>query len=868
MRNAAGTVMSRAVCMAGAIAIGLTAGWLRAYGQGTAKDQLTATQTVTLRTILVGSEEAAEKIVARLKTGESFVLIAKAESIAPSAENGGWLGKVALEQLRPEVQRALQGVAPGGITPVVRIPTGFAIFRVEEDVAPGRSSSTVTPDLSSSGLVKFVADVSGFTDARVSFDQVSKAPDWNMSPRSICDTRRKSLAAARSSVEQYLSPANQAVLASRLPLDVMQLHVILAQLAAFEGRMDSAIAEFEEAYRLAASEDRSAALQMEEALGVVYLHKAGADNNAYAAPGEMCLLTMPPAPPYPKVTDLTRAIEHFARYLEQKPDELEVRWLLNVAYMRAGGYPDKVPKAYLIPPSAFQSSEDVGRFRDVAAQAGLESFASAGGVLVDDFRNSGRFDVIASTADKCGPLRMLGNNGDGTFSDRSSEAGLANELGGLNVVHGDYNNDGCPDILVLRGGWEELPQRKSLLRNNCNGTFTDVTVASGLAQPATAAQTAVFTDIDNDGFLDLFVGVESGPSQLFRNKRDGTFENIARAAGVERIAYTKGVAAADYDNDRFPDLYASNYGGANFLYHNNRDGTFTEVSAAANVAGTNQGFATWFFDYDNDGWQDLFVTGYVASLDEMVRDYLGMPHRAPTMKLYRNLRDGSFSDVSADVGLTRVRMPMGANYGDIDNDGFLDLYLGTGNPSYAALAGSVLLRNKDGHSFVDVTTSSGTGELHRGHGVAFADLDNDGDEDIVFEVGGMTQGDRHAMRLFENPGHGNDWIALKLVGVKSNRTAVGVRIKVTGKGENGQTRTIYRMVSTGGSFGGSPTLQHIGLGKAAGTVDVELWWPTTDTRQQFANVGKNKWLQIEEFAREYTVLKREPVRLGGSGKGR
>ena len=172
-------------------------------------------------------------------------------------------------------------------------------------------------------------------------------------------------------------------------------------------------------------------------------------------------------------------------------------------------------------------------------------------------------------------------------------------------------------------------------------------------------------------------------------------------------------------------------------------------------------------------------TSYFTSVDETVRTYLGLPHNAATLKLYRNLGDGRFQDVTRQVGLDKVFMPMGANFGDIDNDGFLDIYLGTGNPSYASLVPSVLLHNNGGKFFVDVTTSSGTGELHKGHGVAFADLDNDGDEDLLFEVGGATPGDAHAMRLFENPGHGNDWITLKLVGVKTNRAAIGARIKVT-----------------------------------------------------------------------------------------
>ena len=134
----------------------------------------------------------------------------------------------------------------------------------------------------------------------------------------------------------------------------------------------------------------------------------------------------------------------------------------------------------------------------------------------------------------------------------------------------------------MRGGWQ-WPMRRSLLRNNCDGTFTDVTREAGLMEPLAASQTAVWTDIDNDGFLDLFVGNEKGPSQLFHNKGDGTFEEIGHAAGVDRSAFTKGVVAEDYDNDGWPDLYVSNLNGDNFLYHNNHDRTFTEVAKQAGV---------------------------------------------------------------------------------------------------------------------------------------------------------------------------------------------------------------------------------------------------------------------------------------------
>src|SRR6185503_14963877 len=420
---------------------------------------------------------------------------------------------------------------------------------------------------------------------------------------------------------------------------------------------------------------------LEETLGAAYLHKAEIDNGIYRAPGDFCLIPTTPARAFPKPQDAERAIEHFLHYLELKPEELEVRWLLNLAAMAAGKYPAGVPPRHLIPPTAFASAEDVGRFKDVAPQAGLDVFATAGGVIADDLAGNGRFDVVTSNFYSCGPLHYFGNNGDGTFTERAPAAGLADQLGGLNIVQTDYNNDGCRDILVLRGGWETA-QRNSLLRNNCNGTFTDVTAEAGLAVPATSTQTAVWTDINNDGLLDLFVGNEDSKTQLFLNKGGTRFEEISRAAGVDRLSYAKGVGAADYDNDGFQDLYVSNFDGTNFLYHNNRNNTFTETTATAGVPGSGRGFGTWFFDYDNDGWVDLFATSYFMSVDETARTYLNLPHNATSLKLYRNLGNGTFKDVTREVGLEKVYMPMGANFGDIDNDGFLDIYLGMGTPSF------------------------------------------------------------------------------------------------------------------------------------------------------------------------------------------
>jgi tetratricopeptide (TPR) repeat protein len=828
-----------------------------------------ADEPVTLRMIVVGGADEAERLVARLEHGADFAALARAESSDPTAAAGGLLGTVRPSELRPELRDALKGVASGQVTHVVRLPTGFAVVRVEAvpGSAAGAPGVAANPVVAAAGAVKYTLEVGGLPEAEAVLREFDKPVAWDQDPRTICDVRRASMADAQRAFEQFFRPEMSAIRQTRQPFEVMQAHLGLAQLHAYQGALDLAIPQYEQAYQLARASVPTAVQQIEEMLGVTYLHHAGIDNDAFRAPGELCLIPPRPGTSYVKAADADRAIHHFLSYLQQNPDDLEVRWLLNLATMVAGTYPAGVPEPFLIPPARFASSEDVGRFTDVAAPAGLNVFATAGGVIVDDLAGSGRFDVVTSNFYSCGPLHYFRNNGDGSFTERAAEAGLSAQLGGLNILQTDYNNDGCKDILILRGGWE-APQRKSLLKNNCNGTFTDVTAASGLAAPATSTQTAAWVDVDNDGLLDLFVGNEDRPSQLFLNKGDGRFEDISHAAHVDRLSFAKGVAAADYDNDGFADLYVSNYDGTNFLYHNNHDRTFTEVAAAAGVPGSGRGFGTWFFDYDNDGWLDLFVTSYFMSVDETARTYLTLPHNAATLKLYRNLGNGTFRDVTSAVGLDKVYMPMGANFGDLDNDGYLDMYLGMGSPSYAALAPHVLLRNNAGRSFVDVTASSGTGEVHKGHGVAFADLDNDGDEDIVAEVGGATPGDSHAMRLFENPGHGNDWLSVALAGVKSNRAAIGARIKVTVQNDGRETRSISRSVGSGGSFGASPLEQHIGLGHAARIVDLEIWWPTSNTKQHFSDVEKNQVLEIREFASDYKKLNRKPVRLGDARRSR
>ncbi|HLK68738.1 MAG TPA: FG-GAP-like repeat-containing protein [Bryobacteraceae bacterium] len=815
---------------------------------------------VPLRLLVVNSAAEAETILKQLQKGADFAVLAREKSVDPTSVDGGLLGKVDPATLRAELRNAIEALRPGQMSAVIRLPTGFAIVKMlpeteltgMEDAKRARQFA-----VSAEGSIRFDFDISGLNEAESALAGFPKPAGWNQDPRMVCTLRQQSYDAMKERAEGLIASAK-----GRPPADVMSLRVALGQIYAYRGEMAPAVAQWETAYRIGSAELPRAMPYLEELLGIGYLHKSEIANDVYRHPGEHCLFPIRPEFRYGKTEDSEKAVQHFLAFLKQRPDDIEVKWLLNLAYMTLGQHPAGVPKQFLLDPTLFTSSEDIGRFKDAAPAAGLSLFSMAAGIIVDDFDNDGLFDVVTSSFDMCGPMHFFHNNGDGTFADRSAQSGLAEQLGGLNIVQTDYNNDGCLDILVLRGGWE-LPQRKSLLRNNCNGTFTDVTKEAGLAEP-TATQTAVWVDIDNDGWLDLYVGNENAPNQLFLNKRDGTFQDISHASGTDITAFSKAVTAADYDGDGFVDLYVSNYRGENALFHNNHDGTFTDVARLAGVPGSGHGFPAWFFDYDNDGWPDLLVSSYFMSVEETARTYMGLPHNAGTMKLYRNLGNGAFQDVTVQAGLDKVFMPMGSNFGDVDNDGYLDIYLGTGDPSYSSILPNVMLHNHQGKKFVDITASSGTGELHKGHGVAFADIDGDGDEDILTVIGGATPGDSHAFRLFENPGQGNDWISLRLVGVKANHAAIGARIKLTVKNESGEPRSIYRTVNSGGSFGASPLEQHVGLGKAATIVSLEIEWPGgSSPSQKFSNLAKNQAIEIKEGSADYRKLERHPAHLGG-----
>ena len=647
------------------------------------------------------------------------------------------------------------------------------------------------------------------------------------------------------------------------------------------GQSEEAIAQFDQlrayidANRIQLSEEMQTRVRMNTALA--YLRLGEQENCLEKHTIDSCLMPIQPGGFHTLPRGSQGAIKILMEQLKRNSNDLQAGWLLNLAYMTLGGHPSKVPPYFLIPPKVFDSEHDITRFPDVARGLGLDLNALAGSTVMDDFDNDGNLDLMISSMDLNEPLRFFRNSGDGTFPDRTAESGLAGELGGLNMVQADYNNDGYIDVLVLRGGWFEKQGHhpNSLLRNNGNGTFDDVTEEARLLS-FHPTQTATWLDFNNDGWIDLFVGNESvpgdtNPCELYKNNRDGTFTDIAAKAGIDALGLIKSVHSGDFNNDGWPDIYISCRGQPNYLYRNEGSESgketgettwnFTNVAKELKVSAPMYSFPAWFFDYDNDGWLDIFACGYgVKSVATVAADYLGLSHGAVRPSLYHNNRDGTFSEVTKDRGLYRLLLAMSGNFGDLDNDGFLDIYLGTGTPNLKMIIPNRMLRNDRGDRFQDVTTSGGFGTVQKGHGIAFGDLDNDGDQDIYTSIGGAYEGDVYFNALFENPGHGNDWLKLKLIGTKSNRAAIGARIKITVRTADGN-REIHKTVNSGGTFGASPLRQEFGLGKATNIENIEVVWPASGTRQVLKRLKKNRYYVIREEESKPTEVALKPFKF-------
>jgi enediyne biosynthesis protein E4 len=455
------------------------------------------------------------------------------------------------------------------------------------------------------------------------------------------------------------------------------------------------------------------------------------------------------------------------------------------------------------------------------------------------------------------------NNGDDTFTDVSDKAMVPGTGYGMGCVWGDYDNDGFPDLYVTQFG------RNALYHNNRDGTFTDVTDKAGVAGMEFATMFhsgATFFDYDRDGKLDLYVGgyVAFGPDArrycdlggvksscppsaykgsadlLYHNNGDGTFTNVTKAAKLfQPDGKNLSVGPADYDNDGWPDIFVANDGLYAYLYHNEHNGTFTEVGLPAGMAVAGQGqimaaMCISLGDYDNDGWLDLYISDFQKSSDH----------------LWHNSGKGYFDEVSGPAGITvptREVLSFGGGFFDYDNDGWLDIFIANGHvypeveqvtPEIHYKQTNTLFHNEGNGKFLEVSKQAGSGfqKPYVGRGVAFADFDNDGSVDLV--VG--NNGDPPLL-LHNGAGNGNHFINFKLAGVKSNRDARGARVRIVAGGISQ-----IREIAGGGSYLSQSDMRaNFGLGKAARVETVEVQWPSGQ-KQTFRNLDADKFYLIEE----------------------
>ncbi|HAD13207.1 MAG TPA: hypothetical protein DCF33_12320 [Saprospirales bacterium] len=607
------------------------------------------------------------------------------------------------------------------------------------------------------------------------------------------------------------------------------------------GKNEAAIMEFQDIINQLGDQLTPQSKPVYELLALAYLRLGEQQNCINTHTAESCILPIQGGGVHTMTSGSESAIKLFERILKDYPDDEQVRWLLNIAYMTLGKWPAGIPVKYLIPEKIFQAKGDI-RFNDIAIPLKLDTRGLSGGVCMEDFDGDGNLDLFVTSyglRDRC---RFNRNNGDGTFSDRTKEANLIGIFSGLSANHVDYDNDGDRDILVLRGGWLlGGTHPNSLLRNNGDGTFTDVTIESGLLS-FHPTQAADWADFDGDGWLDLFIANETQdpkrphPCEFFRNNGKGTFTNIAPQLNLNFVGFFKAATWGDINNDQRPDLYISNlYGNNKLLVNRGGNGPeswiFEDIRKSSGTPGSGHTFPSFFFDYNNDGLDDIFCTDYSIDLNDQgprqyVKEILGKQPAGTWACLYQNQGNETFSNRNKQAGLNTITYAMGNNFGDLDNDGWTDIYLGTGKPDLTSLIPNRMFRNVNGQRFEDITMN-GFGQIQKGHGVAFGDLDNDGDQDIYVVVGGALEGDLSNNILLENPGNSNHWITIFCEGKTSNKDAIGARIKVNILQKNGGKRSVFATVGTGGSFGSASLRQEIGLGDARQIESIEVTWPKT-----------------------------------------
>ena len=621
--------------------------------------------------------------------------------------------------------------------------------------------------------------------------------------------------------------------------------------------------------------DRRKLLELQ---GLTQFRAAESENCRADANPFVCLVSRGSRGLFQDLDNIQMAIDHLTEVAEQDPENIRSRWILFLAALTIGqdarDLIDDMPFheglfESDIPPEMTRAS-----FVDIGRALSIAPFDMLGGAILDDFDGDGLLDVFTTTYDPCQPARFYRNNGDASFEDKSVAAGLERQLGGFNAQQVDYDGDGDLDVFITRGAWQKDfgRQRNSLLENDGQANFIDVTERAGLMEPSYPTQASAWADYDGDGDLDLYIGNEAAdsgepfPAQLFENLGDGRFVDRTKEAGVENGFAAKGVAWGDIEGDGDMDLFVSNI-GPNRLYVNQGNGTFLDRAPALGMASSDRSFATWFWDFDNDGHLDLFVAGYQATPEQVLSDILGQRKGGARSRLYRGDGSGSFKEVGKEYGLDAILLPMGANYGDVNGDGWLDIYLGTGEPDLAAVFPNVLYLNLAGTGFVDASSSFGLGHLAKGHAVAFGDIDADGDLDLYLQAGGFVPGDAASNSLFLNTHNDDDslqslvdggsdipngiakhrWLTLHFEPAPAdpNRFAIGARVSVQVQSAGGE-RVIHRQVSSGGSFGASSLRLELGLGQAESIGWVEVRWPGSGNVERFEGLSLDSSYRLKE----------------------
>ena len=532
-----------------------------------------------------------------------------------------------------------------------------------------------------------------------------------------------------------------------------------------------------------------------------------------------------------------------AAELRRREGRRRVRqWNLRLAYLAENGeYPGQLEDRYRMKVAPASAPSPV-HFTDVGPRLGVAKDDRGRGNAWGDYDGDGRLDLFTTGIHTSHAIyRNLGDEG---FAEVSAAAGVDDPRGGWGASCADYDGDGDLDLYVTRDAWEGGAPN-SLLRNRGDGTFVEAAPEAGVDDGGDSF-THAWGDVDGDGYLDLYVanGVTGSgvPNSLFHNLGDGTFTEVAEQAGVAKQGKTLGVAFGDYDNDADMDLYVSDVGGGNTLYSNGGDGTFSDVTRFAGVQDPDAGsYVAFFFDYNNDTHLDLFVSAF-AYYESFVESQLTGRAAGPSVPhLYRNNGDGTFTDTAPGTPLSRAVGSMGAGFGDVDYDGYTDVYLNNGGPNFLRLEPNFLYRNVAGERFVDISESAGVGNLGKGHGVSLADFDGDGDLDIYAGLGGHYDGDTWPNALYRNDGHANHWLEVDLRGAPPNTSAIGARLLVR-SGDHVQAAEI----GSGNGFGCTNSLPtEFGLGQRTSVDELHIRWPS-GRREVLTEVPADQILRLEE----------------------